>query len=226
MSPTGNDRESVRWWWQLLAVLSFALWSVTALASDFVIMRQGEVGEDRAFLEAWLEPIRAGCIDCEPCGCDRLSVDELYIGRYDINGDGQPELFVVIGSSYFCGTAGCENPIFQKRNGHWVELTGLDGGGWIGSDETGGSNCHFIEVPGERRHGWLTLIGLETGLRWRRDRRTGRIEEIAFCLTRQCRHETGDPLETRWTKWMTSREAVVARVGPLCAKAGVTAPPR
>lgn len=182
-------------------------------------MRPGNVGEDAPFFEDLLRRTRKEC-GGETCTCAELELRNLYIGRYDLNGDGVAELFVVFSYTAFCGTAGCENPIFPKRRGRWVEIAGLDGGGWISPEESGATACHFIEVPGERRHGWLTLIGLEHGLRWVRNRRTGEIGESWFCLTQGCRHETGSPLETRWKKWMTSREAVVARVGPLCAKPG------
>lgn len=215
MSPIGHKSAAHRW--GVLVALTLLLWSSMALASDFVIMRPGDVGEDGPFFEELLQQTRKQC-GCETCTCPDLEKRDLYIGRYDLNGDGVEELFVVFSRS--CGTAGCENPIYQKRHGTWVEIAGLDGGGWISPEESGATQCQFIEVPGERRHGWLTLIGLEHGLRWVRDRRTGKIDYTWFCLTQECRHETGSPLETRWTAWATSPEIVAARVGPLCAKPG------
>ena len=36
----------------------------------------------------------------------------LYLGRYDLNGDGVEELFVTIEQGFVCGTAGCTTLIF------------------------------------------------------------------------------------------------------------------
>lgn len=51
----------------------------------------------------------------------------LYSGYFDLNEDGRPELFVLVGYFGWCGTAGCITDIFEKRNGMWRKLTSTSG---------------------------------------------------------------------------------------------------
>ena len=95
----------------------------------------------------------------------------LYDARYDITGDGSPELFVTVQSGYLCGTAGCTTLIFQMTPNGWQELSLIkamisirDGPRLFLSDEV---------VDGYR-----TLYAEFVGLRW-----NGK-EYSSFCVRR------------------------------------------
>lgn len=45
--------------------------------------------------------------------------------RVDLNQDGVPEIFLQLGLGAFCGTAGCETILLQRRNGVWQEVSNL-----------------------------------------------------------------------------------------------------
>lgn len=161
-----------------------------AAASDVVIMRPGDVGEERAFFETLLERARADCY------CD-FQMKDFWIGRFDVNDDGRYELFVSYQKFPFCGSFGCPNPVFELQNGQWQELTGLDGGAQVYDGLPPGSSPYgYIIVSDERFDSYRTLIGREIGQQWSVDETTGRAGYRAFCLTLACLWDfTGPPEE-------------------------------
>ena len=95
----------------------------------------------------------------------------LYLGRYDLNGDGVEELFVTIEQGFVCGTAGCTTLIFQKTSEQWRELSSIM---VMISDRVGPE----LLVSDEVIKGYRTLYAEFDGLRW-----NGR-EYASFCVKR------------------------------------------
>lgn len=173
------------------AVLAtLALVAERATASDVVILRPGDVGEEREFFESLLRKARADCF------CD-FQMTNFLIGRFDINDDGRYELFVSYENSPFCGTFGCTNPVFQLQNGRWEEITVLDGGTpAMGAFDPRPNPYNYIIVSEERSDSYRTLIGREIGQQWSVDEITGKAAYHAFCLTLACLWDfTGIPEE-------------------------------
>ena len=180
---------------RMLATLGTALAALMiaatrAAASDVVILRPGDVGEEREFFESLLEKARAECF------CN-FQMTNFWVGRFDINDDGQYELFVSYENSPFCGTAGCTNPIFQLQNGRWQEIAGLDGGrSAVGGIDPRPNPFNYIIVSVERFDSYRTLIGREIGMQWSVDETTGEAGYHLFCLTLRCLWDfTGPPDE-------------------------------
>lgn len=64
-------------------------------------------------------------------------IEDLHVGYHDLNDDGVRELFVSYTdvSAFHCGTGGCEQLIFERRDGRWeLLLNGIFFGVWV-SDE-------------------------------------------------------------------------------------------
>lgn len=168
----------------IAAALTTSVVDITrAAASDIVILRPGDVGEEKAFFESLLVRARAECF------CD-FQITDFQIGRFDVNDDGQYELFVSYGKFPFCGSFGCHNPVFQLQNGHWKPITELDGGTWtFGAFDTRPNRLHYviaIIVADERFDSYRTLIGGEMGVQWSVDETTGEAGYHSFCLTPRC----------------------------------------
>ena len=134
-------------------------------------------GEDRAFFE---ELLRKENPAQPPANAEEakqyLTLDNLFIGRFDLNDDGVPELFVSFQHSYVCGSFGCDTRIYQRLDRRWDHLTtvSMQGG---------------VFVLDERIGGWRSLCASEHGVRWGKDPRTGQEEYLSFCISKQCAHE-------------------------------------
>ena len=160
------------------AVLTSAAASVQA-DERIPFTRGGLKGSDWAFFRNYLlaeDPLIVKDVS-EVRNVDRDGALEylrrlmLYSARYDITGDGSPELFVTVESGYLCGTAGCETFIFEMAPNGWRDLTSImvtilirDGPELFLSDEA-------ID-------GYRTLYGEFNGLRW-----NGK-EYSSFCVRR------------------------------------------
>ena len=95
---------------------------------------------------------------------------DMYVGRFDINGDGVEELFVTIFHGYVCGTAGCETVVFERKQGAWHALTSLSAVIAFG--------LPMLYVSDEAIGGYRTLYSDYDGLRW-----NGK-EYASFCVRR------------------------------------------
>ena len=95
----------------------------------------------------------------------------LYDARYDITGDGSPELFVTVESGYVCGTSGCETVIFEMAPNGWRDLTSIT---VMISDRVGPR----LFVSDEVIDGYRTLYAEYYGLRW-----NGKVYD-GFCVKR------------------------------------------
>ena len=184
---------------------------------DVVVLQPDNLGDDRAFITKFIRkydrtwPYEAGQ---EIAPYDRRliakALRDVYVARYDLTGDGRPELIVGLFSLPFCGTAGCTGFVFEKHAGKWKLLvsTSLDeGSALISQDETrspklgvlflahtdfpamraeyvaGKTNWHHITVPAVV-DGHKTFFNHTDGYYW-----DGKEYQI-FCLDR-CGYEDG-----------------------------------
>lgn len=69
-----------------------------------------------------------------------VSVNDIFATEFDLNQDGQKEIFYVIRKSSWCGSAGCRSEILEKQpNGKWKPIFNLIGGEVnLGSRSTNG----------------------------------------------------------------------------------------
>ena len=140
------------------------------------------MGEDRALIE---ELLRKHNPSDPPANAEEaeqyLTLDNLLVGRFDLNDDGAPELFVEYRHSSICGTAGCETDVFRKQEDQWIALTGL-------------STSGAVYVLDERIGGWRSLCAWESGMRWGKHPQTGGEGYLRFCISKQCEHELQEAL--------------------------------
>lgn len=59
---------------------------------------------------------------------NKVSVNDISTTSFDLNGDGQREIFAVINDPGWCGSAGCASKIYTRKGGQWEEILGLIGG--------------------------------------------------------------------------------------------------
>lgn len=53
---------------------------------------------------------------------EKFRQERLHVGRFDLNLDGMPELYVVVEYIGYCGTFGCLTPVFELKDENWVHL--------------------------------------------------------------------------------------------------------
>ena len=131
------------------------------LSADEVVIRSDNFGPDFAFVDEFLSlnwpeyyrPERP--ID----GVPEITLDDVNIGRYDVDGDGEAELFLHIRYVRFCGTAGCPTYVFERNEGVWTKVSGMTGG-------------RRMRVWTDPETGYNTVYGDISGFRW-----TGEVYE-------------------------------------------------
>ena len=145
----------------LSIVAALTLWSTASLAARLYLY-PGNVGAERAFLEDLLARERAD-------GAVGIGLEDLCVGRFDLDGDGQHELFVLFCHSIYCGTAGCIMTVYRRgADGSWNELTELTVSGLSKR-----LHLHYVDIddaPGAR---FRTVRSWSEGQRWGIDPRTG-----------------------------------------------------
>ena len=119
---------------------ALALPPAAGSAADAVVTRPDNFGEDLAFIDGYLtltwpdyyrveRPVERG---------HEFGLDSVYVGRYDVNGDGQAELFVHVQFVGLCGSAGCPTYVFERQAGEWTRVSAMSGdpsmGVWIDPD--------------------------------------------------------------------------------------------
>ena len=138
----------------LVALASFA----SPLAADQIVMRRGNFGADFAFIDSflkrnWPNEYRPE----EPLGdWPELTLANIDVGRHDVHGDGQVELFVHVGFVLECGTVGCPVYFFERSKGGWVEVDDVSG-------LMGGPS---MEVWTDPETGFKNIISYYAGFRW------------------------------------------------------------
>ena len=89
---------------------------------------------------------------------------DLMVGTFDINDDGVEELFIMVDTSYTCGTAGCGIYVFQRRDDKWAKFALVFGFAVYVGAKVGGAT------------GYRTLYGELDEYRWNGSKYRG------FCL--------------------------------------------
>lgn len=140
----------------IAAILAIALacWSSTSPAARLYLYSD-YADEERAFVESLLAREHAA-------GGIEVEIDDFFVGRFDLDGDGQYELFVLFGHSVHCGTAGCSMKVYRRSiDGIWRELTGFTVLGFSAR-----MNAHYVDIddaPGAR---FRTIRSWTEGQRW------------------------------------------------------------
>ena len=86
-------------------------------------------------------------------GVPEITLDDVHVGRYDLNGDGQAELFLHIRNAHLCGTAGCSSYMFERKEDGWTKISGM----------TGGRSTDIWTNP---KTGYKTVCDDDEGIRW------------------------------------------------------------
>lgn len=146
----------------------------TVRAEGRIMMYADNIGPDRAFLERVVEEILE---DCSNACLREITLDDLYIGRFDLNDDGVEELFVYRSISYYCGTSGCRTDILWKSGGRWEKVGQMR---TVFGDLMG---PFYLIADDERIDGWRTLLTYEYGFRW--SPAESQYNDF-FCLTEVC----------------------------------------
>ncbi len=172
----------------ILLCIGAAVAPSSALAMDVVTLRRGDLGRESDFLRKYVRDARSGYEDDRRPDYPRRK--DLYVGRFDLNGDGQYELFLFLDPPGDNGTAPLFAEIYQKVAGNWTAIGIVPP---IGRGRT----C-TIEISEERIHGWRTVLGEEFGLRfgaWTEEHlRNARLMRrpivehsyVGICLTDRC----------------------------------------
>ena len=141
----------------LIVLLPLASWA-PPLAADQIVMRRDNFGADLAFIDGFLK--RSWTYEYrpeEPLGdYPELTLDRVDVGRYDVNGDGEAELFVHVGFVVACGTVGCPVYFFERENGDWVEVDDVSG-------MMGGPSMDIWSDPVT---GYTNVLSYFAGFRW------------------------------------------------------------
>ena len=143
--------------WPVLGILLFSLAPNVVSADERIVLQRGSFGTDREFIEQYVVGKYSGYGEFKS---NKVDPSRLYIGRYDLNGDGVEELLVRISYGFVCGTVGCETVIFQKIAGTWRELSSLS------VSHVGTVRQIYLNVTGENTTGYKTIYSEYYGLKW------------------------------------------------------------
>ena len=157
--------------WPVLAILLLSLAPNVVSADERIVLQRGNFQTDREFIEQYVVGKYRGYGEFKS---DKIDPSRLYIGRYDLNGDGVEELLVRISYGFVCGTVGCETVIFEKTSGRWRELSSLS------VSHVGTVTQIYLNVTEESTTGYKTIYSEYYGLKW-----NGK-EYFEFCR-RNCR---------------------------------------
>lgn len=236
MLSYGNGRFRREFHWRLakaiaIAVTAILLSATAAFAYDRILLRAGDVGDDASFLQRFLdeelELFRPASENEDEDEEERewaqkyirdwVRFDWIFVGRFDINDDGQDELFVMLGFPSRCGSAGCDMKIFRRTEQGWQQLPGYVDAvlspaeahpsvpGRV--DPSARGLTYEIWASEERVGGYRTLVGDEFGARWQpasEFKEMLLMDEakyrglpgayLGLCFSPQCAHEQNKPL--------------------------------
>lgn len=191
-------------WLLLLVALALVLQGASAQADEAIPPAYGGLGDDQASVAAFLRdhPVLgryfSASADRAKTGHE-FSIDDIRVGRYDVNDDGKPELFLLVTKGVFCGTAGCPAYILTRKRNGWDLLATL----YVANQMAGNHDVLFgawrgmsgkvyddkirqyvdVSIPAINKR-YRTLYSAYWGVRW-----TGSAYE-SFCLAR-CEDEDG-----------------------------------
>ena len=152
-------------------IVALALWLpvVPSVAVEQVIMRRGNFAHDFEFIDRFLRNTWPHSYDAVE-GVETLTHDEVFVGRYDVNGDGRDELFVYAQVS--CGTVGCPTYVFEKTDSNWVSVDGFSDVSVLGDVTISGKRVIVMDVWIDRATGYTNVFSEYAGFRW-----TGEVYE-------------------------------------------------
>ena len=152
-------------------VLAFAMVvdAGTAFGGERVLLLRNNLGSESAFIDRFLadsfpESYKAN----EEFGSVWLTLDDLLVGRYDVHGDGQAELFVYIAHPAWCGTAGCDLYVFENKDGAWVKA--IHDGPQAAREREEGKTVDYLFVWTDPETGYKTVYTSNAGFRWTGER--------------------------------------------------------
>ncbi len=145
----------MKWRLLTLGIVATGLPAVSGLAGERVVTLRDNFGEDLAFINHYLTSTWSDYYRSEgPLEHGhKFALDSVYVGRYDVNGDGRAELFVHVQFIGLCGSAGCPTYVFERRNGEWTKVSEVDG------DPS-------MPVWVDPESGYKTVYSSYNGLRW------------------------------------------------------------
>ena len=141
----------------MLAILLLLLAPNLVSADERIVLQRGDFQTDRDFIEQYVVGKYSVYGEFKS---NKVDPSRLYIGRYDLNGDGVEELLVRISYGFVCGTVGCETVIFEKTSGRWRKLSIL----YV--SHFGTVKQIYLNVAEESSIGYKTIYSVYDGLRW------------------------------------------------------------
>lgn len=141
----------------VLALLMLSLAPNVVSGHERIVLQRGNFGTDREFIERYVIGKYGGYRELK---AGKVDPSRLYIGRYDLNGDGVEELLVRISYGFVCGTVGCETVIFEKKSGGWRELS------IFYVSHVGTVRKIYLSVTEESSANYKTIYSENDGLRW------------------------------------------------------------
>jgi len=117
-----------------------------------------------------------------------IRITDYFAGRYDLDLDGQDELFVMLAHPYWNGSIGSPLTIYKMKDGEWRE--------WAWSSLKSSSRddqgiYYYLVVGDEREKGLPVLYSSEFEFRWWTDPDTGESRYYGKCVSKQCQNENG-----------------------------------
>ena len=152
-------RNSLR---AVLLLIAFGYAGPDALGDELIVTRAGDFGAEADFINRFIAKEKEQGWLPESYSRER----SVYIGRYDLNDDGNLELIVVVDNSMFCGSVGCHPDIFEKQGGLWTNI--------------GTVSAHGLLVMREKVCGYRSLGGTQGIYRW-----DGKYYDLAYCYPEQ-----------------------------------------
>ncbi|MBM3570437.1 MAG: hypothetical protein FJX46_16975 [Alphaproteobacteria bacterium] len=145
----------------LLFLIAFlALAGSGGLAAERLVLKPAEVGTEYEFLD---KLVRTGAVRVlDP----KFDFDDIGVGRFDLDGDGNYELLVGFDSGVFCGRSECPVHIYKRIDRQWTWVGGL----WVPIEGAPVSFGVFVEA--QIHNGWRVLSNGEYSTCWVRT--TGR----------------------------------------------------
>ena len=143
--------------------------AAVALAAERVVMYRDRIGADFAFIDRFLKDLAPKSYRPEKSwGLPEVTLEQVYVGRYDVNDDGADELFVRV--LYSCGSAGCDTYLFEKIDGEWMPLDGISRVTVLDSTRIDGEAVATLDVWIDPATGYKSVFADESGFRWTGER--------------------------------------------------------
>lgn len=144
-----------------------------AHAAERLALERGALDPDRTFIESFAKPLFTH--DRQP-----YSASYVYVGRHDIDGDGEAELVVFIAAFNSCGVVGCPMKVFKRAGHEWLEFLEL-----TATSDDDSSKGALLYAVREKSHPYLTIFSTYEGWRWNGTR-------YEYMCLRDCDHTEGN----------------------------------